>query len=248
MSQQLVYLAMSGLNATMDRMTSATNNLANASTTAFKAQQPVFQAQPLYGQGQPDRVAVVTAQDTANFKSGPVESTGRDLDVAVKGQGWIGVQAADGTTALTRNGSLTISATGVLQTSDGNPVLGKGGGPISLPPLQKVTIGTDGTISGVLVGQTPDQVATLNRIMLVNPPAAGLTRRGDGLFTDQQGGKLTPDASVQLQAGALEGSNANPIETMMSMIENTRIFQMQTELVRMATNAGQGQSSPLTLT
>lgn len=247
MSQQLVYLAMSGLNATMDRMTSATNNLANANTTAFKAQMPVFQAQPLYGQGQPDRVGVVAAQDTANFKSGPIESTGRDLDIAVKGQGWIGVQATDGATALTRNGSLTISATGVLQTSDGNPVLGKGSAPITLPPLQKVTIGADGTISGVLVGQTPDQVATLNRIMLVNPPASAVTRRSDGLFADGQG-PMIPDASVQLQIGALEGSNANPIETMMSMIENTRIFQMQTELVRMATTAGQGQSSPLTLT
>ena len=126
MSQQLVYLAMSGLNATMDRMTSATNNLANASTTAFKAQQPVFQAQPLYGQGLPDRVDVATAQDTANFKAGPIEGTGRDLDVAIKGQGWIGVQATDGSMALTRNGSLAISGTGVLQTSDGNPVLGKG--------------------------------------------------------------------------------------------------------------------------
>jgi flagellar basal-body rod protein FlgF len=247
MSQQLVYLAMSGLNATMDRMTSATNNLANANTTAFKAQMPVFQAQPLYGQGQPDRVGVVAAQDTANFKSGPIESTGRDLDIAVKGQGWIGVQATDGATALTRNGSLTISATGVLQTSDGNPVLGKGSAPITLPPLQKVTIGADGTISGVLVGQTPDQVATLNRIMLVNPPASAVTRRSDGLFADGQG-PMIPDATVQLQIGALEGSNANPIETMMSMIENTRIFQMQTELVRMATTAGQGQSSPLTLT
>jgi flagellar basal-body rod protein FlgF len=247
MSQQLVYLAMSGLNATMDRMTSATNNLANASTTAFKAQQPVFQAQPLYGQGLPDRVDVATAQDTANFKAGPIEGTGRDLDVAIKGQGWIGVQATDGSMALTRNGSLAISGTGVLQTSDGNPVLGKGGAPITLPPLQKVTIGADGTISGVAVGQTPDQVATLNRIMLVNPPTAALSRRTDGLFADQQG-RPTPDASVQLQVGALEGSNANPVETMMSMIENTRIFQMQTELVRMTLNAGQGQSSPLTLT
>src|SRR5579864_4888266 len=187
MSQQLVYLAMSGLNATMDRMTSATNNLANASTTAFKAQQPVFQAQPLYGQGLPDRVDVASAQDTANFKAGPIEGTGRDLDVAIKGQGWIGVQATDGSMALTRNGSLAISGTGVLQTSDGNPVLGKGGAPITLPPLQKVTIGADGTISGVAVGQTPDQVATLNRIMLVNPPTAALSRRTDGLFADQQG-------------------------------------------------------------
>ena len=246
MSQQMMYLALTGLNATMDRMTSATNNLANASTTAFKAQQPVFQAQPLFGQGLADRVDVAAARDAVNFKAGPIEGTGRDLDVAVKGEGWIAVQAKDGSTALTRNGSLSISATGVLQSSDGNPVLGKGNAPITLPPLQKVTIGTDGTISGVAVGQTPDQIATINRIMLVNPPTSTLTRRSDGLFA--QPDRPTPDASVQLQVGALEGSNANPIETMMSMIENTRAFQMQTELMRMTINASQGQNSPLTLT
>src|SRR5271170_3872875 len=99
MSQQLVYLAMTGLNATMNQMTAATNNLANASTVGFKAQRPVFQAAPLYGQGLADRVSVAAGQDTANFMPGPIESTGRDLDVAVKGSGWIGVQATDGTTA-----------------------------------------------------------------------------------------------------------------------------------------------------
>ncbi|MBV8778187.1 MAG: flagellar biosynthesis protein FlgF, partial [Alphaproteobacteria bacterium] len=82
MSQQLVYVALSGLNATMDRMTAAANNLANASTTAFKAQQPLFAAEPLYGQGLPDRVNAAAAEDTANFKAGPIENTGRSLDVA----------------------------------------------------------------------------------------------------------------------------------------------------------------------
>src|SRR5579885_2507449 len=112
MSQQAIYLAASGLNATMDRMTAAANNLANTSTTAFKAQQPVFKAEPYVGQGLPDRVDVTTSADTADFKAGPIEQTGRSLDVAVAGPGWIGVQASDGTTALTRNGSLSISATG----------------------------------------------------------------------------------------------------------------------------------------
>ena len=246
MSQQSIYLAMSGLNATMDRMTAATNNLANASTVAFKAQQPVFQAQPLYGQGLPDRVDVASAEDTADFKPGPIEQTGRPLDVAVNGSGWIAVQAADGSTALTRNGSLSLSASGILQTSDGNPVLGQGGAPISLPPLQNVTIGGDGTISGSLAGQPATQITTLNRLLLANPKPATLTRRTDGLFQDQTG-TPTPDAAVKLQVGALEGSNANPVSLMMTMIENTRMFQMQTELVHMVINQGQGQSSPLTL-
>jgi len=246
MSQQAIYLAMTGLNATLDRMTAATNNLANASTTAFKAQQPVFKSQPFYGQGLPDRVDVVSSEDTADFKPGPIEQTGRSLDVTVNGAGWIQVQATDGSTALTRNGSLSISTSGVLETSDGNPVLGQGGAPISLPPLQSVTIGEDGTISGTLVGQTADQVTTLNRIFLTNPPPVTLRRRSDGLFQDQAG-VPTPDASVKLQIGALEGSNTNPVSMMMSMIENARMFQMQTELVHQVVTQGQGQSSPLTL-
>jgi flagellar basal-body rod protein FlgF len=247
MSEQTIYVAMTGLSATMDRMTAATNNLANASTVGFKAQQPIFQAQPFYNQGLPDRVDVSSTETSADFKQGAIDQTGRNLDVAVKGAGWIAVQATDGTTALTRNGSLSISATGVLETSDGNPVLSGGGAPITLPPLQSVTIGEDGTISGALVGQPADQIATLSRILLTNPPAASLKRRADGLFQDQTG-TPQPSAAVTLQIGALEGSNANPVAMMMSMIENTRMFQMQTQLVHMILSQGQGQGSPLTLT
>lgn len=247
MSEQLLYLAMSGLSATMDRITATTNNLANANTTAFKAQQPVFEAFPMYGQGLPDRVGVGAEQDTADFKAGPVQTTGRPLDVAVVGQGWIAVQATDGSTALTRNGSLSITPTGTLQTSDGNPVLGAGGAPITLPPLQSVTIGKDGTISGALVGQPPDQITALNRIMLVNPPTASLQRRTDGLFADATGNP-TPDAKVQVQAGALEGSNADTVGMMMDMLQNTRMFQMQTQLMHVMLSAQQSQGTPLSLT
>jgi flagellar basal-body rod protein FlgF len=247
MSAQLLYVAMSGLDATMDRITSTTNNLANANTTAFKAQRPVFQSQQLYGQGLADRVDVTAAQDTADFSPGAIEQTGRNLDVAVNGKGWIGVQASDGTVALTRNGSLSISATGMLQTSDGRPVVGSSGAPISLPPMQSLTIGQDGTISGALVGQSADQVATLNRILLANPPENTLQRRPDGLFADTKG-KPTPDANVRLQVGALESSNADTVGMMMSMLENTRTFQMQTELVHLVLNAQQSQGTPLSIT
>jgi flagellar basal-body rod protein FlgF len=246
MSQQLFYLAMAGLDATMDRVTAGANNLANRGTTAFKAQRPLFQALPYYGQGLPDRVGVAARQDSADFRSGPLQQTGRNLDIAVKGTGWIVVQAPDGSSALTRDGALAISSLGVLQTSDGHPVLGQGFTPITLPPLQTVTIGEDGTISGVPEGQNPDQIAALDRILLANPPAASLQRRPDGLFQDPTAAPQ-PDAAVRVQVGAVEDSNADTVSLMMNMIENTRMFQMQTEMLRMAFTAGQGQSSPLTL-
>src|ERR1700757_1723336 len=120
MSQQLFYVAMTGLDAAMDRVGAAANNLANRGTTAFKAQKPVFEALPLYGQGRPDRVMVEATEDGADFRPGPIEQTGRSLDVAVKGSGWIVVQTGDGSPALTRNGSLSISAAGMLQDSAGH--------------------------------------------------------------------------------------------------------------------------------
>lgn len=248
MSQQLQFVAMTGLKAMMDRVAAASNNLANANTTGFKAQRPVFEALPMYNQGLPDRVDVAAKQDTADFRPGSIEQTGRSLDVAVKGSGWLAVQASDGSVALTRNGALSVSSTGVLQTSDGRPVLGEGFAPISLPPLQKMTIGEDGTISGVPQGQPPDQVAALNRIMLVDPASSTLSRRTDGLFQDGSGAKPTPDAKVKVQVGALEDSNADSVSTMINLIENTRMFQMQTELVHMAGGNGQNQATPLTLT
>ncbi len=246
MSQQLFYLAMAGLDATMDQVSAATNNIANRGTTAFKAQKPVFEALPLYGQGRPDRVFVAAAEESADFRPGAIQQTGRSLDVALKNSGWIVVQAADGSPALTRNGSLSISPTGLLQDSAGHTVLGEGFAPIVLPPLQSVTIGEDGTISGALAGQSPDQIAALARIMLANPGDAALRRRPDGLFEDAAA-PLQPDAGVRLQVGALEDSNADTVAMMMNMIETSRAFQMQTEMMRMVFATAQGQSSPLNL-
>ena len=247
MSQQLFYLAMAGLGATMDRVTAATNNLANRGTTAFKAQKPIFRALPFYGQGLPNRVIVDAQEPSADLRPGSLEHTGRNFDVAVKGAGWIVVRALDGNLALTRNGALAVSSTGIVETSDGHAVVGQGFTPIALPPLQHVTIGEDGTVSGTLVGQSSDQVAALNRIMLTNPSTASLQRRPDGLFQDVSAAAPQPDAAVRLQVGSLENSNADTVSMMMSMIENTRMFQMQTEIMRIALSTGQGQGSPLTL-
>jgi flagellar basal-body rod protein FlgF len=244
-SNQVLYLLMTGTAAVMDQMTVTTNNLANANTTGYKAQTPTFQAVP-YQQGAPDRVGVVTRDQTADFKPGAIAMTGRKLDIAVEGQGWIGVQGSDGQPAYTRNGSLNIGPNGMLQTNDGHPVLGQGGGPISLPPLESITIGDDGTVSGVLMGQQATQIIAFDRIMLANPPAAAMTRRGDGLFSDTSGA-VRIDGNIRVKSGALEQSNVDSVGMMMKLIENTRMFQMQTGLMHTMGTMGQGSSSPLTL-
>jgi flagellar basal-body rod protein FlgF len=246
MSDSSLYILMTGTAAVMDRMTAIANNLANSNTTAYKAQQPVFQAMPYYHQGEPDRVGVVARDQSANFTPGAVVHTGRKLDVAVNGPGWIGVQGSDGQPAYTRDGSFVITPNGVLETSGGHPVLGQSGGPITLPPLQSITIGEDGTISGVPLGGDPNQVVAFDRIMLANPPTSSLQRRGDGLFADTSGA-IRIDGSVRIESGALEQSNVDQVGMMMNLIESARMFQTQTSLIRTIGNLGQGQSTPLSL-
>jgi flagellar basal-body rod protein FlgF len=246
MSDQLIYIAMTGLNAVQDKMTASGNNLANVGTTAYKAQRPAYQALPFYGQGLPSRADVATLEEQPDFRAGAIQNTGRALDVVVNGPGWIGVQAADGTPAYTRNGALQISGNGVLETSVSQPILGEDGNPITLPPLGQITIGTDGTISGVPQGQSADQPVVFGRISLANPAPATMTRRADGLFQSSGGPTNTGDP-VTLQSGALETSNVSAVGVMVDMIKQTRMFQAQTELLHTMSTLGQGASSPLSL-
>jgi flagellar basal-body rod protein FlgF len=246
MSDQLIYLVMTGLNAVQDKMTASNNNLANTATTAYKAQRPAFQALSFYGQGLPSRADVATLEEQPDFKPGAIQNTGRPLDVVVNGPGWLGVQAADGTPALTRNGSLQISTTGTLETSSGQPVLGENGNPITLPALGQVSIGNDGTVSGVPLGQSADQPVVYGRISLANPAPASMTRRDDGLF-QSSGGAANAGDPPTLQSGALETSNVSAVGVMVDMIKQTRMFQTQTELLHTMSSLGQGASSPLSL-
>ncbi len=155
MSQQLFYLAMSGLDATMDRVTAAANNLANRGTIAFKAQKPIFQALPLYGQGLPNRVMVAAGEEGADFRSGTIQTDWpRPRSSRSKVPGWIVVQASDGSPALTRNGALTISPGGMLQNNEGQPVLGQGFAPISYHRCSPSRSARMEPISGALAGQT----------------------------------------------------------------------------------------------
>jgi len=222
----MIYLAMSAARQTMNGQAIAANNLANASTSGFKADFEAYRAMPLFGEGQPSRVFALAERPGVDFATGTIEHTGNDLDVAINGEGFLAVQAPDGSEAYTRAGELQLTATGQLLTRDGLPVLGNGG-PIALPPSQALMIGADGTITTRPVGQEANTLAQVDRLRLVRPLAAADVVKGpDGLFRMKDGAPAPLDATVSVTQGALERSNVNPVSAMVSMIENARQYEM----------------------
>ncbi len=232
---RLIYIAMTGAKHTLWQQASVAHNLANVTTTGYRAETNAFRALPVVGEGAKTRAFVVDSTTGADFSPGVIQHTGRDLDMAVQGKGWIAVQAADGSEAYTRDGSFQINANGVLQTRTGQNVLGDTG-PISIPPDNDITVARDGTISAIPTGQTLTSVAVVGRIKLVNPPEADLVKGQDGLFRLKSGQPAPADAGVMLASGSLESSNVNMVEAMVNMIALGRSFEMQTRLVTSAQN------------
>ncbi len=232
---RLIYTAASGAKHILEQQATTSNNLANVSTTGFRAQMDMFRAAPVQGPGLPTRAFVVDSTAGSDFSSGALQVTGRDLDVAVKGQGWLAVQMPDGTEAYTRNGSLQMSPNGVLTTASGQTIAGEGG-PITIPPDATVTVGGDGTISTISNVDSPAAPAVLGRLKLVNPLDADLVRGDDGLFRLKDGGNAQADPNVRVAGGALEGSNVNPVDCMVDMISLARSFDTQMSLLKNAEN------------
>ncbi len=178
-----LYTSMTGAKHNTLAQTVHANNLANVSTDGFRRDYVEARSMGIwYGDGLPTRAHALTERPATDFAIGSLRETGRDLDVAVRGQGWIAVQAPDGSEAYTRAGNLQITPFGQLLTGNGLPVLGNGG-PIAIPDSAKVEIGGDGTITVRGLGQGPEALADIDRIRLVNPPrgAAGEARGRPGL-------------------------------------------------------------------
>lgn len=230
---RLVYVAMSGAKQLMAAQTLVAHNLANANTHGFRADLARFQASPVAGAGYPSRVNVVATGAGFDHSPGTLISTGRVLDLAVDGPGWIAVQAADGSEAYSRAGALNINGLGLLETRRGELVLGDNG-PVAVPPHVQLVVGGDGTLSVVPQGQGPETLAQIGRIKLVNPDPGVLEKRHDGLVRVADGGVADPDASVKLVSGFLESSNVNLAEAMVSMIELARQFEVEVRMMRLA--------------
>lgn len=230
---RLIYTAMTGAKHAFLQQAGVAHNLANASTTGFRAMEHKFRAVPVQGEGAPTRAFVVDASVANDFDQGPLIATGRPLDVAVQGSGWIAVETADGREAYTRAGNLQINTNGQLQTASGLNVQGDGG-PIAIPPDNSVTISPDGTISAVPLFGTPNNVNVIGRIKLVNPPENELLRGDDGLFRTTTGEPAGLDENVRIASETLEGSNVNPVDSMVNMISLARQFEMHIKMLQTA--------------
>ena len=232
---RMIYTAMTGAKHILEQQATNSHNLANATSNGFKAQVDAFRAVPVISEGLPTRAFVVDATAGADFRSGPIQTTGRDLDVAVLDKGWLVVQREDGSEGYTRNGALKISENGILQTANGMAIMGDGG-PISIPPDVKISIAKDGTISAVREGTSPGPSNIVGRLKLVNPDENNLIRKTDGLFGTKDGSSAETDVNVHVASGALEGSNVNVVEAMVNMISLARQFETQMKLLQSAEN------------
>ena len=226
---RILYTAMSGARQSMDQQSVVSNNLANASTTGFRGQMQALRAVPVQG---------------ADFSAGPMNATGRDLDVAMQGDAWLAVQATNGDEAYTRRGDLQVDGDGVLNSA-GRPVIGEGG-PIIVPLGAKLSMGADGTLSAIGAGEDPDALVRIGRVKLVNGGEGELQRGEDGLFRGPQGA-LPMDENARLVSGALEGSNVSPVESMVAMIDNGRRYEMQMKVIDTADQNAQRADSLLSI-
>ncbi|MBL8332376.1 MAG: flagellar basal-body rod protein FlgF [Rubrivivax sp.] len=237
---RLIYLSMSGAKATMQRQDVLSHNLANASTTGFRAEMAAFRSVPVLGDGASTRAYALESTIGYDDAAGPVQTTGRELDVALRGNAWLAVQGNDGTEAYTRAGALEVTSEGTLVTAGGRTVLGDGG-PITVPAAARVEIAADGTINATVGNGRPQAVG---RLKLVTPEGP-LQRGADGLFRAADGNELNADPAARLQAGALEGSNVNPVQTMVAMIAAARQFEAQMKSLQQAEQREQAASKLL---
>lgn len=228
----MIYIAMSGAKQLLERQALIAHNLANVSTPGYRAEARFARAAEAPG-ATGTRVYALETAGGADLRPAPVQATGRALDVAVEGRGWIALALEDGSEAYTRAGNLRIGPNGLLQTAAGHAVMGEGG-PIALPEGARVTIAADGTVSALTGSDTRPIVVAAGRIKLVAPDAQSLTRGRDGLFRLHGGGAAPQDPSVRLVSGALEGSNVNAVEALVEMIAVARAFDLHLKLLQQA--------------
>jgi flagellar basal-body rod protein FlgF len=228
-----LYISMTGAKEALDAQRLRANNLANVSTAGFKADFHQYRTMAVFGEHHPSRAYAMSERPGTDTGAGTFMETSRDLDVAIKGDGWFAVQTADGSEAYTRAGDLKRDVNGLITTGTGLPVLGDGG-PIVLPEYEQLVVGVDGTFSIQGLGEDPLSLTQVARLKLVNPDAKELVKGEDGLFRMRGGEELQSDPNVQVVNGILEGSNVNAVNEMTAIISHARLFEMNVKMMQSA--------------
>ncbi len=229
----MIYISMNAAQQTMLAQATNSNNLANVNTTGFRQDFEQFRSMPVFGEGLPTRVYSMNERPATDYSQGDIRSTERELDISIQGEGFIAVQSKDGREGYTRSGDLHITETGQLVTGAGLAVMGEGG-PIAIPPAEKIEIGIDGTISIRPLGADGNALAVLDRIKLVKPELNSVFKDTDGLVRMQNGGEAPLDATVSVVSGSLESSNVNAVGALVKMIELQRQYEMQVKMMKSA--------------
>ncbi len=230
---KFLYISMTGAKEALDAQRLRANNLANVSTSGFKADFHQYRTMAVFGDHFPSRAYAMSERPGTDKSEGVYMETARDLDLAIKGKGWFAVQMPDGSEAYTRAGDLKRDVTGAVTTGTGLPVLGDGG-PMVLPEYDKLVVGVDGTLSITGLGEDALSLTQIARIKLVNPDENELVKGEDGLFRLKGGGELQSDPEVQVINGMLEGSNVNPVNEMTSIISHARLYEMNVKMMQAA--------------
>jgi len=234
---RMLYISMSGAKEVMLSQANTANNLANANTDGFKKDFNQFRAQHVEGPGWNSRAYAMNERPATDFTAGPIKVTGRPLDIVTKEDGFLMIQAPDGTEALSRTASMQITANGDLVDLQGNPILNEAGAPINIPPARQIHIGDDGTISFIPAEAATNELVVLDRLRLVKPDFKQLEKGLDGFIRTQEAD--LPQANVKVVSGALEGSNVNTIEALTNMIELSRKYEMQIKMMQTTKRHGQ---------
>lgn len=230
---KMLYVAMTGASQNALAQKAHANNLANISTSGFQRDLEQARSMPVFGDVFPSRAYAMTERPATDFTPGALQETGRDLDVAVGGDGFIAVQTPDGGEAYVRTASMNIDALGVLRAGNGLPVMGNAG-PIAVPPEEKIEIGQDGTISIRSMGENPNVMAEVDRIKLVKPDLQNMTKGTDGLIHTKSGQPADVDATVRVESGFLEASNVNAVEEMTSVLALSKQFELHIKMMTTA--------------
>ncbi len=246
---RLAFNAAAAINEMRTSRQMTTNELANVSTPGFKRSfESAMMTLKVQGAGFESRLQPQAfSSDNINMKPGTVLKTGRDLDVAMDEQAVMGVSAPNGELAFTRRGDLRLNGNGVLETGVGAMVRGQNGGPITIPPGFLININKDGAVFATNPGQPGVAAPVLiDRIMLRDASQTPLERREDGLY--RVVGKPNEDIPITgklttLSPETLEGSNVNAMEVMVKLMDQSRSFEMQVNVIKQSKDVDESGGS-----